>query len=169
MAIKKCMDRNYVLVSSKDIIRYMSSHKQDEFIYNECKNIFLNYDIEDNCFQLPTLHPIVLSLLKEQESPYYIDANILKEALAIAISENNYAMQKKLTHYFRKYMDKERNGIETNPLISEILEDPELIKFIKKHHDFDAYEQELVSKSYTKLEKQIRLSKENQIRGTAIL
>lgn len=167
--MKNCIDQNYVMISSSDLIRCMIDNKQDERVYNECKNILLNYDLEDNYFKLPTFHPVVLLLNKKREDPYYIDANILKEALAVSISENNYEMQKKITRCFRKYMCNERNGFSNAELIREILIDDELMNFIKKHQDFNVYEQELVTKSYVNLQKQIRLSKERQIKGQAIL
>ena len=89
--------------------------------------------------------------------------------LGIAISDNNYEMQKKITKYFRKYMDNERNGLSNIDLISEIVSDNEVIAFIKKHPDFQTYEQDLINKSYQKIQKKISLSKENQLKGRAYI
>lgn len=169
MSIKQDIDKSYVIVSSFDIIKCMKNHKNNEKIYQECKEIFLNNDIEDNCFKLSSFHPVVLLLKKEKEEKYYVDASILKESLAISISENNHYMQKKITSYFRKYMDNERKGISNVELITEIVSDEETINFIKKYSDFETYEQEIISKSYIKMQKQIRLLKEKQIKGKAIL
>ena len=78
-------------------------------------------------------------------------------------------MQKKITKYFRKYMDNERNGLSNIDLISEIVSDNEVIAFIKKHPDFQTYEQDLINKSYQKIQKKISLSKENQLKGRAYI
>ena len=163
MTIKSDIDKNYVIVSTADILKCMRDNKKNERVYEECRNIFLNNDVEDNCFKLSSLNPIVLLLKKQREEKYYIDASVLNEALGIAISDNNYEMQKKITKYFRKYMDNERNGI------SEIVSDNEVIAFIKKHPDFQTYEQDLINKSYQKIQKKISLSKENQLKGRAYI
>ena len=86
MSIKSDIDKNYVIVSSTDILKCMRNHKDNEKIYEECRKIFLTNDVEDNCFKLSSLNPVVLFLKKEKESMYYIDASILNEALAISIS-----------------------------------------------------------------------------------
>lgn len=169
MSIKNDIDRNYVIIASSDIIRCMRDYRENEVIYEECRNIFLHNDVEDNCFQLPSLNPIVLLLKKERDDKYYINASVLNEALGIAIAENNYEMQKKITSYFKKYMDNERNGFSNIKLISEIVSNNEVISFIKKYHDFETYEQELINKSYQKMQKQIRLSMETQVKGKPIL
>ena len=70
---------------------------------------------------------------------------------------------------FRKYMDNERNGLSNIDLISEIVSDNEVIAFIKKHPDFQTYEQDLINKSYQKIQKKISLSKENQLKGRAYI
>lgn len=75
----------------------------------------------------------------------------------------------KITKYFRKYMDNERNGLSNIDLISEIVSDNEVIAFIKKHPDFQTYEQDLINKSYQKIQKKISLSKENQLKGRAYI
>lgn len=169
MTIKNDIDKNYVIISTADILKCMRDNKKNEKIYDECRDIFLNNDVEDNCFKLSSLNPIVLLLKKQREEKYYIDASILNDALAISISENNYEMQKKITKYFRKYMDNERNGLSNIKLISEIISDEEAISFIKKHPNFQTYEQELVNKSYQKIQKKISLSKENQLKGRAYI
>ena len=169
MSIKPEIDQNYVVVSSSDIIRCMRNHHEEEEIFGECKEIFLNHEIEDNCFKLSFFHPVVVYLKKEREDKYYIDASILKDALAIAISENNYEMQKKLTRHFRKYMDNERNGITNTDLMSEIISDEEEISFIKKYFSFESYEQDLIQKSFDRMQKQLRLEREKQVRGKPIL
>ena len=169
MTIKSDIDKNYVIVSTADILKCMRDNKKNERVYEECRNIFLNNDVEDNCFKLSSLNPIVLLLKKQREEKYYIDASVLNEALGIAISDNNYEMQKKITTYFRKYMDNERNGLSNIELISEIVSDNEVIAFIKKHPDFQTYEQDLINKSYQKIQKKISLSKENQLKGRAYI
>ena len=112
MTIKSDIDKNYVIVSTADILKCMRDNKKNERVYEECRNIFLNNDVEDNCFKLSSLNPIVLLLKKQREEKYYIDASVLNEALGIAISDNNYEMQKKITKYFRKYMDNERINLD---------------------------------------------------------
>ena len=169
MTIKSDIDKNYVIVSTADILKCMQDKKKNERVYEECRNIFLNNDVEDNCFKLSSLNPIVLLLKKQREEKYYIDASVLNEALGIAISDNNYEMQKIITKYFRKYMDNERNGLSNIDLISEIVSDNEVIAFIKKHPDFQTYEQDLINKSYQKIQKKISLSKENQLKGRAYI
>ena len=168
MTIKSDIDKNYVIISTADILKCMRDNKKNERVYEECRNIFLNNDVEDNCFKLSSLNPIVLLLKKQREEKYYIDASVLNEALGIAISDNNYEMQKKITKYFRKYMDNERNGLSNIDLISEIVSDNEVIAFIKKHPDFQTYEQDLINKSYQKIQKKISLSKENQLKEEPI-
>ena len=169
MTIKSDIDKNYVIISTADILKCMRDNKKNERVYEECRNIFLNNDVEDNCFKLSSLNPIVLLLKKQREEKYYIDASVLNEALGIAISDNNYEMQKKITKYFRKYMDNERNALSNIDLISEIVSDNEVIAFIKKHPDFQTYEQDLINKSYQKIQKKISLSKENQLKGRAYI
>ena len=169
MTIKGDIDKNYVIISTADILKCMRDNKKNERVYEECRNIFLNNDVEDNCFKLSSLNPIVLLLKKQREEKYYIDASVLNEALGIAISDNNYEMQNKITKYFRKYMDNERNGLSNIDLISEIVSDNEVIAFIKKHPDFQKYEQDLINKSYQKIQKKISLSKENQLKGRAYI
>lgn len=169
MSIKNDIDKNYVTISSFDILKCMRDYKDNKKIYEECRNIFLNQDVEDNCYKLSSLNPVVLFLKKEKTSKYYIDATILNESLAIAISENNYEMQKKITSYFRKYMDNERNGLSNIDLISKIVSDDACISFIKKYTDFETYEQQLINKSYEKIQKKICLSKEIQIKGRAMI
>lgn len=168
MSIKPEIDQKYVVVSSSDIIRCMRNHNGEK-IFEECKEIFLNHEMEDNCFKLSFSHPVVLYLKKEREDKYYLDASILKDALAIAISENNYEMQKKLTSHFRKYMDNERNGIANTDLMSEIISDEEEISFIKKYFSFESYEQDLIQKSFDRMQKQLRLELETQVRGKPML
>ena len=97
MTIKSDIDKNYVIISTADILKCMRDNKKNERVYEECRNIFLNNDVEDNCFKLSSLNPIVLLLKKQREEKYYIDASVLNEALGIAISDNNYEMQKKIT------------------------------------------------------------------------
>ena len=85
------------------------------------------------------------------------------------IRESINGAVKKITKYFRKYMDNERNGLSNIDLISEIVSDNEVIAFIKKHPDFQTYEQDLINKSYQKIQKKISLSKENQLKGRAYI
>ena len=61
---------------------------------------------------------------------------------------------------------RDRSNID---LISEIVSDNEVIAFIKKHPDFQTYEQDLINKSYQKIQKKISLSKENQLKGRAYI
>ena len=64
MSIKNDIDKNYVTISSFDILKCMRDYKDNKKIYEECRNIFLNQDVEDNCYKLSSLNPVVLFLKK---------------------------------------------------------------------------------------------------------
>lgn len=167
--IKTDIDRNYVLIGITDILKFMTSHRESKKIYETFSDIFINYDCKDDCFKLPSTHPAVIYLKKERESKYYIDANTLNIALGIAICENNHEIQKLLTKYIKKYIDNERQGLSNGFLISEIVSNKQLIKYIKKYNNFDEYEKSIIEKSYEKYEKQFSLKKENTSRSKVMM
>ena len=162
-------DKKTTKISMGDVIRCMRELDQKDDVFIESKKIFQDMTPINNYYELDKSNIVVKYLKNKKQNKYFVNAEILRDALAISISENNHEMKKQLMNYFKKYMNNEREGISNDELIGLIVSDKELISFIKKYANFAEYEETLVEKSYSKIEKRISLSKENQIRGKAIL
>ena len=162
-------NKNTTKISMGDVIRCMRELDSKDAVFIESKKIFQDMIPINNYYELDKSNIVVKYLKNKKQNKYFVNAEILRDALAISISENNHEMKKQLTNYFKKYMNNEREGISNDELISLIVSNKELISFIKKHENFEEYEEKLIEKSYSKMEKRISLSKENQIRGKAIL
>ena len=162
-------NKKTVMISMGDIIKCMRELDENDITFNECKRIFNDMTPVDNYYELNKSNIVAKYLKNKKQNKYFVDASILKDALAISISENNHEMKKTLTNYFKKYMSNEREGISNEELVSIIVSNNELISFIKKYENFEEYEEKNIEKSFSKMEKRISLSKENQIRGKAIL
>lgn len=163
------LDKNTTKISMGDVIGCMRELDANDVVFVESKRIFQDMTPINNYYELNKSNIVVKYLKNKKQNKYFIDASILKDALAISISENNHEMKKTLTNYFKKYMSNEREGISNEELVSIIVSNNELISFIKKYENFEEYEEKIIEKSYSKMEKRISLSKENQIRGKAIL
>ena len=162
-------DKTTTMISMGDIIKCMRELDTTSDVFLESKRIFNDMTPVDNHYKLDKTNIVVAYLKNKKKNKYFVDASILKDALAISICENNQEMKKKLMSYLKKYISNERDGLDNYELIGLIVSDRELISFIKKYANFEEYEEMIIEKSYSKMEKRISLSKENQIRGKAIL
>lgn len=132
MGAVKSSDNNPKL--SESFLRIFSENNTSKphGSFNEMKNfVRLSKDCEE-----------VNYLIHKVKIPDYrtlITADILKDALARSYYEFNYEMKTKLTSYFRKFVDNEIEGISNTILKEEIINDKELLEYIKKYDDFDHY------------------------------
>lgn len=118
---------NYMELFSND-----SAIKKEDGSYTEYKKTRrLKQDSEEVKYLIDTVGVIDLRT--------HIDHNILRDALTRSYYEFNHEMKNKLSIYFRKYLDNEINGIDNTILKQEIINDKELLEYIKKYDDLDEY------------------------------
>lgn len=143
-------DKNYTLVEYKDILIGLNyaSKTDDEKINNLLKDLFVDLETEDihigekRYKKLQTDSEIVKYLKEEVKIIDYdnfVNHNILKDALVRAYYEFNHKMKNELSRYFRIYVDNEIKGIDNEIIKNEIINDKNLLKYIKEYDTFDEY------------------------------
>lgn len=143
-------DKKYTLVEYKDILIGLNyaSKTEDEKINNLLKDLFVDLETEDvyigekHYKRLQTDSEIVKYLKEEVKIIDYdnfVNHNILKDALVRAYYEFNHEMKNKLSKYFRIYVDNETKGIDNEIIKNEIINDKNLLKYIKEYDTLDEY------------------------------
>ena len=158
MIRKDRKDKNYTLVEYSDILRGLSTATKmnDAEFTKILKEIYSDVDLEDEMINKTTYKRIssdnkLIPFLKDKvgiiDFDTFIDHNVLKDALARSYYEFNHEMKNKLSNYFRKYVDNEINGISNDIIKQEIVNDKELLEYIKKYDDFTTYLEEKVNQN----------------------
>lgn len=157
-------DKNYYLVEYSDILLGMlkaTKSKKTEYV-DLLKDVFADVDTEDEMIDKTSYKKIsvkskLIPFLKEEvgviDFDTFIDADILKDALARSYYEFNHEMKNKLSIYFRKYVTNEINGTDNDIIKHEIINDKELFEYIKKYDNFQMYLEEMINKNIDVREK----------------
>lgn len=164
MIRKDKKDNNYTLVEYSDILLGLSkATKEKNKKYTDLlKDLYSDIDLEDEMIDKTTYKRIssdskIVEYLKEKvgviDFDTFIDADILKDALARSYYEFNHEMKNKLSIYFRKFVDNEINGISNDIIKQEIINDKELLEYIKKYDNFAMYIEDKINRNIDMTEK----------------
>ena len=164
MIRKDKKDDNYTLVEYSDILLGLSKAtkmKNKEFT-DLLKDIYSDVDLDDVMIDKTTYKRIssdskLVDFLKEEVGVLDFDTliteDILKDALARAYYEYNHGMKNKLSVYFRKFVTNEIYGIDNDIIKQEIINDKELLEYIKKYDNFAMYLEHKVNQNIDVREK----------------
>lgn len=164
MIRKSKEDSNYTLVEYKDILLGLSKATKinDSELTNLLKDMYSDADTETEMIDKITYKRIhndnkLIPFLKEEagiiDYDKFITADILKDALARSYYEFNHEMKNKLSIYFRKFVDNEINGISNDIIKNQIINDKELLEYIKKYDNFAMYIEEKINRNIDMREK----------------
>ncbi len=151
-------NKNYVWVDYTDIIHAISfaNKEKNQLMIDLLNDKFLNMDVQTNLLNKKSMFKLkksdkVYTYLKDcplvEDYDTLINVNILKDALIRAYYEFNYEKKKKLSKYFRLFIDNEIRGIDNKLLIDEILNDKELLEYIKKYENFNEYIEDKINRN----------------------
>lgn len=151
-------NKEYMWVNYCDIIiglNYASKEKNNEMI-NLLNQTIINMDVESEMFdkkehiKLKKEDKVIVYLLEKVKIDCYdtyIDQDILNNAFTIAYYEFNHEMRTKLSKYFRIFTNNEIKGISNEYLKQEIINDKEVLEYIKKYDNFNEYVKEKAEKN----------------------
>ena len=157
-------NNKYLLVEYSDILIGLSKAtkmKNKEFVAL-LKDVYTDVDLDDEMIDKVSYKRInknskLVKFLKDEVGVInfdtFISADILKDALARSYYEFNHGMKNKLSMYFRKYVDNEINGISNDIIKQEIINDRDLLEYIKKYDHFNDYIEKKVTQNIVLREK----------------
>lgn len=164
MIRKSKKDNNYTLVEYSDLLLGLSKAtkmKNKEFT-EILKEVYSDADLDDEMIEKTTYKRIsndskLIPFLKEKvgiiDFDTFIDANILKDALARAYYEFNHEMKNRLAIFFRTFVSNEINGKSNDVIRQEIINDKELLEYIKKYDTFSMYLEDKINQNLIEKEK----------------
>lgn len=165
-------NKNYVWVDYVDIIHALgcASREKNEDMISSLNELFLNVDeAENNSIKLKKTNKIYEYLIKcpmIKNYDTYIDKNNLKDALVRSYYEFNHEMKRKLSKYFRQFVENEIRGITNETIVNEINNDKELMDYIKKYESFDNFIESKIEKNID-IENRIKEKVKNKDRYAA--
>lgn len=151
-------DSNYVLVEYIDILLgiSVSAKKNDDKTEKILNDLFTDVEEEDimiggNNYKRLKKDNEIVKYLKEEcnviDFDTFIDLDILSSAFLRSYYEFNYPMKKKLSNYFREFLNNEEHGIDNDYIKEEIKNDKELLKYIKKYDNLKDYVEKRINKN----------------------
>ena len=164
MIRKSKEDSNYTLVEYNDILLGLLKATKigDSELTDILKDMYSDADTDTEMIDKITYKKVhndnkLIPFLKEKvgiiDFDTFIDTNMLKDALARSYYEFNHEMKNKLSIYFRKFVDNEINGISNDIIKNQIINDKELLEYIKKYDNFAMYIEEKINRNIDMTEK----------------
>lgn len=164
MIRKDKKNNDYTLVEYTDILLGLSkaTKRQNNEFTELLKEVYSDVELDDERIGKTTYKRIssdskLIPFLKEEvgviDFDTFINADMLKDALARSYYEFNHEMKNKLSIYFRKFVYNEINGIENDILKQEIINDKDLLEYIKKYDDFSMYIEDKINQEIDVREK----------------
>lgn len=164
MLVTDKKNKNYAYVTLEDIITALAEI-EDEEARDELKILFSKEAYNELDKIRISKKSKVYEALKKCDSiikgDEYIDSNMLALALARSIYEFNHPMRKKLSAYFRLYMDNVKEQKSNEILIHKMLCDDELMDYMTRYDKLEDFEKYLIDKQLRKKE----ITKENPEKG----
>lgn len=151
-------DKNYIWVPSSDILKavIIASKGDDEQLTNTLYTMFLSENYESECLnengdRKVNINSDVGRFLLESNYfilyDTYINVNILGDALLRSMYAKDYKINKLLYGYYRSFIYNEINGESNEQIKKEIIENKELMEYIKKYENINDFIKKKINKN----------------------